>query len=536
VSKACAPGVCGWRSRATITALIINSAPFFAPLPANGQAMPDMPGMEHHHHGGAAVSQQQPAASTPRAKPRSSRMKRPRARRLPQAGKHVQHEMPGMQHGEHGMGTMPGMQHGEHGMGTMPGMQHGEHGTGAMPDMQHSGHEMGAVRMQGQFGPYSMSREASGTAWQPDSTPDQGVMLMSGEWMLMGHANLFGVYDHQGGPRGGSKTFASGMVMGMAQRPVGDNGTLGFRVMMSPDPFMGANGYPLLFATGETANGRTPLIDRQHPHDLFMELSGSYSYRLSNTDAAFLYFGLPGEPALGPPAFMHRFSSIDNPEAPITHHWLDSTHISYGVLTGGLMHDTFKVEVSGFRGREPDQHRYDIEAPDLDSVSTRFSWNPTPELSAQVSWGHLHSPEQLEPKVDENRLTASIIYNKQFADGSNWATTFAWGRKMNHPGNDLDGFLLESSVVLQDAHTIFGRAERVNEDELLANLVGLNAPEPTFTATKFSLGYIYDFHLAEHVKLGIGGLASRYIVPSGLNAAYGSDPTSFMTFIRLKID
>ena len=133
------------------------------------------------------------------------------------------------------------------------------------------------------------------------------------------------------------------------------------------------NGYPLLFATGETANGRTPLINQQHPHDLFMELSGSYSYKFSDTNSAFVYFGLPGEPALGPPAFMHRFSGMDIPEAPITHHWLDSTHITYGVLTAGYVWDKVKIEASAFRGREPDQHRYNIETPGLDSVSARLS-------------------------------------------------------------------------------------------------------------------------------------------------------------------
>jgi hypothetical protein len=165
-------------------------------------------------------------------------------------------------------------------MSDMPGMPGMHHGTEA----EETGMTM---LMPGQFGPYSMVREASGTSWQPDSTPSEGVHLMADDWMLMGHANIFGVYDHQGDARGGDKTFAAGMVMGMAQHPLGDAGTLGFRAMLSPDLFMGPNGYPLLFATGETANGRTPLIDRQHPHDLFMELSGSYSYRLSDTNSAF---------------------------------------------------------------------------------------------------------------------------------------------------------------------------------------------------------------------------------------------------------
>ena len=189
-----------------------------------------------------------------------------------------------------------------------------------MPMGAQTGHEA----MVGALGPYPMERESSGTAWQPDASGHAGLMSMSGGWMLMAHGVLNLVYDHQSRPRGNDKAFASGMLMGMASHPLG-NGTVQFKAMFSPDPLMGPRGYPLLLASGETANGRDRLIDRQHPHDLFMELSGSYSYRLSSTDSVFLYFGLPGEPALGPPAFMHRFSAMDNPEAPITHHWLDST-------------------------------------------------------------------------------------------------------------------------------------------------------------------------------------------------------------------
>ena len=142
----------------------------------------------------------------------------------------------------------------------------GVHGHDGAHDMQ----------MKGFFGPYPMIREGSGTSWLPDSTPHDGVHVMAEDWMLMAHGLFNGVYDKQGGPRGGEKGFASGMLMGMAQRQIGD-GTLGFKAMLSPDPFMGRSGYPLLLATGETADGVKPLIDRQHPHDLFMELAGSYS-------------------------------------------------------------------------------------------------------------------------------------------------------------------------------------------------------------------------------------------------------------------
>jgi hypothetical protein len=389
---------------------------------------------------------------------------------------------------------------------------------------EHADHA--AHDMKGFLGPYDIAREGSGTSWLPDSTPHQGVHAMLGDWSTMWHALINLAYDHQGGPRGGDKTFVSGMVMGMAQRPLGD-GTFGLRAMLSPDPFMGANGYPLLLGTGETADGRTPLVDRQHPHDLFMELAATYSHPIDAKSSVFVYAGLPGEPALGPPAFMHRTSGMDIPEAPITHHWLDSTHITFGVVTAGIVLDTWKLDASAFRGREPDQYRYDIEAPKLDSFSGRISWNPIRELSLQASWGHLHSPEQLEPEVNEDRFTTSAVYTQPFGDGNLWSTTVAWGRKMNRPGNTLDGLMLESAVILQKTYTIFARGEHVQEDELTAT-------RAVYTVDKLSLGGIWDFFSADHAKVGVGALVSFYGLPTDLRPLYG-DPTSTMVFGRIKI-
>jgi hypothetical protein len=233
---------------------------------------------------------------------------------------------------------------------SMPGMDHDK-----KPGVQgHSGMTQGDMQMKGFLGPYAATREGSGTSWLPDATPHEGLHGKAGDWMTMIHGQVNLVYDHQGGPRGGTKTFVPGMLMGMAQKETAD-GAIGLRAMISPDPFMGASGYPLLFATGESANGRDHLVDRQHPHDLFMELAATYRKDLSANSSVFVYGGLPGEPALGPPAFMHRTSGMDIPEAPITHHWLDSTHITFGVVTAGLIIDNWKLEGSAFRGREPDQ-------------------------------------------------------------------------------------------------------------------------------------------------------------------------------------
>jgi hypothetical protein len=416
----------------------------------------------------------------------------------------------------------PKMEHSQAGH-DMTGMDMG-HGDMAHMDSGHG--------MTGALGPYAMTREASGTAWQPDASTHDGLHLAEGDWTVMVHAVLNAVYDKQQGPRGDGKAFTSGMVMAMAQRPLGQAGTLQLRAMLSPDPLIGPSGYPLLLATGETADGRTPLVDRQHPHDLFMELSASYSRKLSASDSVFVYAGLPGEPAFGPPAFMHRLSIMDSPEAPISHHWLDSTHITFGVVTGGVVHGDWKLEASAYRGREPDQHRYDIETPKLDSSAVRLSWNPTANWSLQVSSAYDKSPEQLEPEADQHKLSASAIYTVPFGDHGWWSTTAAWGRRSSE-GVDLDAWVLESALKLNAAWTFFSRAERVDNDELLPGVDGRHGL--AFTIGKVSVGAVRDWAVADHLSVGLGALYALDFIPSALDAVYGDEPRGGMVFARLKL-
>jgi plastocyanin len=403
--------------------------------------------------------------------------------------------------------------------------------TGQPVSGEASQHMHPDAEMQSMYGTYAMSRESSGTSWQPDASPHQGIHAMYGDWSTMTHgfANL--IYDRQGGPRGDRKTFSTSMLMMMGQRAVGD-GTLGLRGMVSADPLFGKGGYPLLLQTGESGDGRTPLIDRQHPHDLFMELAATYSYKTSDNSSVFGYAGLPGEPALGPPAFMHRFSGEDNPEAPISHHWLDSTHIAYGVATLGYVFGNMKIEGSVFRGREPDQSRYNIEAGKLDSTSLRLSYNPAKSWALQVSRAHIRSPEQLHPDDDVDRTTASVIYNRAFG-ANNWQTTLAWGRNAASHGTATNAYLLESAIRTSKTHTFFGRAERADKNELF--LPGTAFAQETFRVGKLSLGYLYDFPSDGHFKFGIGGLVSRFSLPSELQSTYGSSPTSYMLFGRVKM-
>jgi hypothetical protein len=389
---------------------------------------------------------------------------------------------------------------------------------------------MAGMAMPGLYGSYSMTREGSGTSWQPDSTPVEGAQQMHGAWMTMEHGVVDGIYDDQGGPRGDTQTFSTSMLMLMARRELGD-GAFGARLMVSADPVMGKSGYPLLFQTGETANGIDPLIDRQHPHDLLMEAALTYSHDFTASSSGFLYTGLPGEPALGPNAFMHRLSAMDNPEAPLAHHWLDSTHISWGVITGGYVVGAVKLEASAFNGREPDQNRYNIEVRALDSYAVRASCNPSAQWSLQGSFGRLASPEQLQPTVSVRRTTASVSYNAPIARW--WQTTLAFGHNAPSVGAASDAWLLESAAAVTTNLSVFARYEHVAKDELFLPDQPLYGR--TFTIQKLSLGYVYDFAHLAGIRLGLGALLSAYDFPAALNSTYSSRPTSFMVFVRARL-
>jgi hypothetical protein len=352
----------------------------------------------------------------------------------------------------------------------------------------------------------------------------EGLAWTLGDWSVAAHGFVNAVHDDQGGNRGDTKNFSNSMFMATAGRTLG-SGALELRSMLSLDPAMGKAGYPLLFQAGETANGRTHLIDRQHPHDFFMELAARWR-RDTGWGSWFAYAGLPGEPALGPPAFMHRASGVRIPEAPLTHHWLDSTHITFGVVTLGAQRGDWTLELSRFNGREPDQYRWNIETHSLDSTSVRLTWNPAPGWSLQASHGDIRSPEALEPTQYVRRDTVSAIYEGQLA-GRPWATTLAWGRndkRRPHTHYHLPGWLLESTLEPAEGHAAFIRAERITHDEASIPL----------TFRKVSVGYIVDVLRTGPVRWGVGGLAS-YLQPDGLVTVFYDDrPRAWMAFVQAR--
>ena len=409
----------------------------------------------------------------------------------------------------------------------MDAMDHAAMGNhAAMGDhaaMGHDGHGIAAL------GSYPAGREASGTAWQPDSSEHVGLHGEAGGWSLMLHGSLALTADTQGGPRGGEKLFVGGHFMGSARRQLG-GGTLQLRSILSPEPLMGKRGFPVLLASGETANGRDRLIDRQHPHDFIGELSASYSHPIGGKNSVFVYGGLPGEPAFGPPAYLHREAIDDSPEPPITHHWLDSTHVSEGVVTAGLVLDRFKIEASRFNGREPNQHRWDIETGPLDSTSLRVSWNPVRTLALQASWARLKEPEQLEPGINQTRFTASALYAADLAPGWRLASTLAFGRRIQE-GHGDNAYAIESALK-HGSWTLFGRGE-ITENRELVDV----EDAPAYRVGKASLGLMRDVQLVSHLALGIGGLLSVNFIPDGLSSLYGGhNPLGAMGFVRFTIE
>ncbi|HWB96072.1 MAG TPA: hypothetical protein VG672_05205 [Bryobacteraceae bacterium] len=374
------------------------------------------------------------------------------------------------------------------------------------------------------------ARESSGTAWQPDTSPMYAQHEMLGDWMTMLHYNVFLNFDRQLGPRGGHQVDSENWAMLMASRRWDDNDDLLFRGMFSLEPWtVSDRGFPLLFQTGESYNGQ-PLVDRQHPHDFFMELAARYRHAFDSATAVSLYLAPSGEPALGPPAFMHRQSDMDDPAVPISHHWLDSTHISFGVATLGVSRGPFQLEGSWFNGREPDQNRWDIEPPHLDSYSGRLSWNPAPAWSAQVSYGYLASPEELHPEESEHRATFSVMNTHPLAEGRILATTVAWGQNIV-AGERSNALLAESDWQVSRLYTIFGRAEYVEKTGEELNLL----PEQRkFDVTEASLGASRELLQGAKVQLALGGEVTYSWAPSSLDALYGRHPVGYWIFLRLR--
>ncbi|MGH9882030.1 MAG: hypothetical protein ACRD6N_11395 [Pyrinomonadaceae bacterium] len=383
-----------------------------------------------------------------------------------------------------------------------------------------------------------MGQMGSGTSRQPASTPTYMLHKQSGDWLLMFHYNAIVGINSQGGPRGVTKFESPNWFMPMALRRIG-NGALELRGMFSLEPFtFPPGGSPLLFQTGETYKGQ-PIIDRQHPHDLFMELSASYTLALGDRATWFTYFGYPGEPALGPTAFMHRASASENPSAPLSHHLQDSSHISFGVLTSGFTYRWFKLEASVFNGREPDESRYNFEAHPWNSRSVRVSFAPNSNWSMQVSHGFLRNPEALEPG-DVRRTTASLAYNKPVARG-NWATSFIWGRNHeSHSGEifNLNGYVAESTVNFLDKNYLYTRLELVDKNQILRDfdrqLLGIVDHNPSFRIGAYTFGGARDVWNSDRLSAAIGGDVTFYSKPSILNAIYGNNPTSFHFFIRFR--
>jgi hypothetical protein len=385
----------------------------------------------------------------------------------------------------------------------------------------------------------SMGQMGSGSSWQPSTTPMYMYVKVMDKWLLFIHGEAKLGVNSQGGPRGVTKFESMNWIMPMAFRRVGQ-GTLQLRGMFSLEPLTFApGGTPELFQTGETYKGKT-LVDKQHPHDLVMELSATYTMPLGERATWFTYLGYPGEPALGPVAFMHRWSASENPTAPLAHHLEDSTHISFGVLTTGFTYRKFKVEGSIFNGQEPDENRYNFEAHPWHSHSIRFSFAPNQNWTMQWSYGVLKRPEALEPDVNQRRMTASIQYNKLFKRGD-WATSLIWGHNHFYGGNytaNLNGYTAESTVNFKDKNYVYTRLELVDKNELLRpedrTLLHITDAHPNFRIGAYTFGAARDVLKTDKLSVALGGDVTFYSKPAILNPIYGNNPVSYKFFIRIR--
>lgn len=379
-----------------------------------------------------------------------------------------------------------------------------------------------------------MTREGSGTSWMPDADTAYAHMFGRGDDMEMTHGALWGRFVHTATPRGADALVAPGWLMYMRTHPTSAAAQVGLRAMVTPDPFsVGGQGYPLLFQSGEQWHDQ-PLHDAQHPHDFVSELSLTYSGRLQNAHSASLYVGYPGEPALGPPAYMHRPIAYDLASAPIGHHWQDATHITFGVVTAGIASTKFKAEASAFTGREPNEARYNFDPVHLDSHSARLSWNPNAFVAAQASYGFISSPEALAPLLNVRRSSASVLYTRPLGFDASWTHALVWGRNDATDGERANAFLYETEY-RRNGNAVFARFEQVQKSGMELVLAPPLA-ETTYYLGAYTVGVVHDLpHRSGKTVGGMGLSVTLNTKPAALNAAYGAGaPVSFDVFYRLR--
>jgi hypothetical protein len=402
-----------------------------------------------------------------------------------------------------------------------------------MPSMQHDTIHEHRVTFIDEI----LLHDTAGTSAQPNSTDGPMIMRARGKWMLMFHGTAFLNAQQQSGPRGYDKVFSTNWFMPMAQRQIG-RGQLTLRTMLSLEPAtVTQRFYPLLFQQGETAFGK-PINDGQHPHDFIMELAALYDLRLGENALLSFYAAPVGDPAMGPSAYAHRASASENPVASLGHHLQDSTHIANDVVTGGLAFKNARIEFSGFHGREPDEFRWDIDSGAIDSWSTRLTVQPGQNWSAQYSFAHLSSPEQLHPEDDVQRMTASVSYNRPFPKGS-WSSTLLWGRNRTlQSGQIANGYLVESTLQFAEHNHVWTRIESADRSSEL--LLGKQAEPPGFDeqflarVQAYTAGYDRDFPMIPGLSTALGVQATFYGKPDFLTPIYGQHPVGVILFIRVR--
>lgn len=398
---------------------------------------------------------------------------------------------------------------------------------------------MSKMQMGNAAGGYLMG-QASGTSMNPQSWPMPMLMKNADGWSLMFMGQAFLVDTQETGPRGSAKFYSPNWGMFAASHDVG-GGSFMFQAMLSLDPAtITDRRFPELFQTGETAYGK-PLVDAQHPHDFFMGLGLNYAHPWGEHTMWQIYFAPVGDPALGPVAFPHRASAEELPQATLSHHWQDSTHIANEVLTAGIMfYDKVRLETSGFFGTEPDENRWNIDYGPINSWATRLSVFPTKNWMAQFSVGRIARPERQEIG-DVVRSTASIHYTRPM-EGASWSTSLIWGRDhktLDH--HNLNSYLLESVLPYRKMNFFTGRIELVDKDELFSNQTDVRVflartAGSTFRIGAYTLGYTRDIGTFHNMQTGIGANFTVYATPAAIKPFYGEHPAGFNVFARLRLN
>ncbi|WP_420476443.1 hypothetical protein [Noviherbaspirillum sp. ST9] len=231
-------------------------------------------------------------------------------------------------------------------------------------------------------------------------------------------------------------------------------------------------------------------------------------------------------------SFIREHTGIDTRATLSSERWLEQRPGFAQTFSVGHAWQDLTFEGAAFSSPDDGRPPVGREPRKIDSRSARLSFSPLENWVVRLTRGTVSGLDHLVVGEQVRRTALSATYRRAFAEGD-WEATLAWGRNSRKFRESTVGYLVESAFRFDGVHSLFGRFEQVGSDEIVRENESLQ--RQLFMMNKLTLGYAQDLRVTSSMRMDVGAYVTRYFVPSSMSPSYGSGPTAYMMFARVKL-